>query len=289
VKVFLSYDSEQLALAQTLTQRLEAAGHSVFLDRDDVAAGDAYDRRIAAGVAAADAMVFLASATSVAPGAYALSELKLAEQRWPNPEGRLIGVVLPGMAIAAVPAYLRSVSLLQPQGDIAAEVVHAVQVLARRRRRRQVVGATLAAAVGAVALATWQWRSRPPSPFEVVSATVAPNGDAYRLNATLRNGSERRVTSMLLAIEADREGTRFPSSHPQFDLFPGQQLAHAHDFEVRAARPGEAFRWRLCWTSVDALEVANLRNPELLHELVRDKGHRACTPWRAWTLALAPR
>lgn len=287
MKLFLSYDSEQFALAESLNERLQAAGHEVFFDRHDLLAGDPFDARIAAQLAASDAMVFLASTTSVAPGAYALSELKLAEQRWPRPAGRLIGVLLDGLAVGAVPAYLRSVSLLQPQGDVVAEVVHAVAALAARRRRRMLgIGAGVLAAL-AVGAALWKMVPATPPVYEIMAAQIEPAGDAWRVRTSLRNGSERRVTTVGLALEADRDGIRFPSSFEWFDLHPGQTLERTLAFEL-AGENASAFQWRLCWSSVDALALAGLVQREMLDTLIREQGHRVCTSLRPWPAAATP-
>jgi hypothetical protein len=287
VKLFLSYDSEQFALAESLTQRLEAAGHDVFFDRHDLLPGDAYDREIAARVARAQAMIFLASKTSIAPGAYALSELKLAEQRWPRPHGRVIGVLLDGIGPAEVPAYLRSVSLLQPQGDVVAEVVHAVTALAARRRRRawSLGGVALAggAALAAGSVVWWKPPAAARSPYAIVDAQVERADAAWRLRTTLRNGSGRRVTTVGLALKADRDTIRFPSSLEWFDVHAGQTVAHAMPVELVGADDGAPFKWRLCWRSVDAVELAGAAAaPAMLDTLIAERGREVCTPLRAW-------
>jgi hypothetical protein len=284
MKLFLSYDSEQFALAESLAGRLQAAGHDVFLDREDLLPGDPFDAHIAARLAASDAMIFLASSTSVAPGAYALSELRLAEQRWPRPHGRLIGVLLDGLPVAAVPAYLRSVSLLVPQGDVVAEVVHAVEALARRRRRKLVIGAAAVAGAAALVVGGVRWNTQPGSSpaYAIVAAQVEPAGQAWRLRATLRNGSERRLTTVALMLEADRDSVRFPSSQEWFDVHAGQTLEHTLPFDVVGADANPGFRWRVCWRSVDALDLAGLTQPPMLDTLIAERGRQVCTPLRPW-------
>lgn len=285
MKLFLSYDSEQFALAESLNERLQAAGHEVFFDRHDLLAGDAFDARIAAQLAASDAMVFLASTTSVAPGAYALSELKLAEQRWPRPAGRLIGVLLDGLGVGAVPAYLRSVSLLQPQGDVVAEVVQTVQALAARQRHRtlRISAAVLAAlAAGAVVLKS---ALLAPPPYQIVAAQIEAASGNRHVRTTLRNASERRVTTVGLTIEADRDGIRLPSSHEWFDLHAGQTLEHTLPFDVVGAG-GAAFQWRLCWRNVDALDLAGATQA-MLHTVIAERGRQVCTPLRPWPTGAA--
>jgi hypothetical protein len=288
MKLFLSYDSEQFALAESLAGRLQAAGHDVFLDREDLLPGEPFDAHIAARLAASDAMIFLASSTSVAAGSYALSELKLAERHWPRPQGRLIGVLLDGLAIGAVPAYLRSVSLLQPQGDVVAEVVHAVEALAeRRRRRRLVLGAAVLAGAATIAVGAWLSNTQPGAgaAYAIVAAQVEPAGESWRLRTTLRNGSERRLTTVGLALEADRPGVRFPSSQEWFDVHARQTLEHTLPFDVVGAAGNTGFQWRACWRSVDALDLAGLTQPPMLDTLIAERGRQVCTPLRAWPAA----
>jgi hypothetical protein len=286
VKLFLSYDSAERALAETLTERLQAAGHEVFFDREDLLVGDAFDARIAASIAASDALIFLATRTALAPGAYALSELAAAERQWPQPAERLIGVVLDGLPFDALPAYLRSVSLLRPQGDVVAEVVHAVQALAQRRRRRrwQRAGAAGAAAVGLAAGLAWFAREDATAPApdrRILDARLEKGeGDRWLLHARLRNDTPRQITTLRLDAEPEPGSqARFPSTLEHVELFPGQQLDTTLSMQLDGAPPA---RWRPCWTSVDTLELRNLARPELIEQLVQERGQRVCGDWRAW-------
>jgi uncharacterized protein YjbI with pentapeptide repeats len=62
----------------------------------------------------------------VDPGSYTLTELSFARDRWPHPKGRVLPVLLPGVSIDGIPNYLKAGTLLQPQGNVAAEVVAAI-------------------------------------------------------------------------------------------------------------------------------------------------------------------
>ena len=46
MRVFLSYASEQRALAERTCRVLESEGSEVFFDRDDLKAGEAYGERM---------------------------------------------------------------------------------------------------------------------------------------------------------------------------------------------------------------------------------------------------
>ena len=66
MQIFLSYASEQKAIAEPIAFSLRKRGHQVFLDRDDLPAGQSFDDQIAAAIAASDFFIFLASPESVA-------------------------------------------------------------------------------------------------------------------------------------------------------------------------------------------------------------------------------
>jgi hypothetical protein len=153
MKLFLSYPSAQRALAERLTLALEAEAHDVFIDRDDLKAGEAFHQTLREAILGADAMVFLITPEAVAPGSYALAELNIAQQRWRRPGGHVLPVMVVPTPIAALPAYLAAVTLLQPRGDMVAEVVAAVAQLARSSHqpaaRAKWVAAAVALAVAA--------------------------------------------------------------------------------------------------------------------------------------------
>jgi TIR domain-containing protein len=184
VRIFLSYPSSERETAARVNYALLALGHDVFFDREDLPAGLEYDEAIRAAIEGSDLFVFFITPEAVAKGRYALTELRLAERRWPHPHGRVLPVMLRPTPLAEVPAYLRAVSILEPHGDLAAEVADAVQRMALALRpwgrARRLLGAraarwTLAGALLlAVAAAGVVWRNAagekngtpvsPPSP-----------------------------------------------------------------------------------------------------------------------------
>ena len=46
MEIFLSYASEDKATAESITFSLRDRGHTVFLDRDDLPAGESFDQKI---------------------------------------------------------------------------------------------------------------------------------------------------------------------------------------------------------------------------------------------------
>jgi hypothetical protein len=130
MKIFLSYASEDRPQAEEIQLALAGAGHEVFFDRESLPAGGDYHARIKASVDEAQAFVFLISPDSVAAGGYALTEMGYARSRWPHPKGHVLPVVIRPTPFAAIPAYLKSVTVLEPSGNAAAEVVAAAARLA---------------------------------------------------------------------------------------------------------------------------------------------------------------
>lgn len=128
--VFLSYPSEKRDVAGLIAQSLTNVGHKVFFDNDSLPPGGSYDERISIAIAKADAMVFLVNQRSLSPGSYTLTELKFARNRWPIPIGRVLPVMLEDIPIKDYPAYLKSMTLLQPEGNVVAETVAEIKRMA---------------------------------------------------------------------------------------------------------------------------------------------------------------
>lgn len=125
MKLFISYPSDQKNLAEQLRLALEAEGHEVFTDRAELKEGEPYHEALREAIEGADALVFLITPRSIAPGSYALTELDIAQRRWRNPGGRVLPVMALPTPIEDIPPYLRSVTLLQPKGNLVAETVAA--------------------------------------------------------------------------------------------------------------------------------------------------------------------
>ena len=164
--ILISYASEQRAVAEEIALALRGEGHQVFLDRSELPEGDAYNARIREAIRACDLLIFLVSPESVSEGRYTLTELRFAEEKWRSPAGRVLPVMARPTDTAAIPAYLRAVVILRPAGNVPAEVVAAVDRLARPRwvqivRRYAVVLVALALIGGGVG--AWKlienWRS----------------------------------------------------------------------------------------------------------------------------------
>src|SRR6267142_7095085 len=157
--IFLSYSSPQSEAAARMELSLEGEGHSVFRDRSDLPPGESFDARIRAAIEESDLFIFLISRESVSPGRYTLTELKFAEQKWKSPSGHVLPVLTEPVPMEAIPEFLRAVTMLQPRGDVAAEVAAEVARMTVPRWRwflKPQGLALLALVVFLVAAGVWQ-------------------------------------------------------------------------------------------------------------------------------------
>ncbi len=152
MRVFVSHAAEQRGEADRLAIALRARHHTVFLDADDLPPGGDYQSRIQQAIDDCDLFCFLISPQSIATGRFPLSELGLVRRRWPDPTGRVVPIMVTKVPIDSVPAYLRAVSILEPQGDLVADSVAGIEALRprplwRSPRVRAAAGLVLAVVV----------------------------------------------------------------------------------------------------------------------------------------------
>ncbi|HKC92504.1 MAG TPA: toll/interleukin-1 receptor domain-containing protein [Nitrospira sp.] len=133
MKIFLSYAHEQRLIAEEINVALSVQGHEVFFDRSALTPGKEYDSPIQKAIDACDLVVFLISPASVRKEHYAQSELLFAKKRWPSPSGKILPVMAQPTLLPKVDPYLRAVTILYPQGNIATEVATAVNALSERK------------------------------------------------------------------------------------------------------------------------------------------------------------
>lgn len=135
MKLFITYASDDRPIADELAVRLRTEGHVVFMDKDNLPEAEGYDAAIREGIADCDVYVFLISPNSLKAGRYTLTEMKLARERFPNPHGRVLPVMIAPTPFSDVPAYLGAVTVLQPEGNIVAETVARIGEMRARRQR----------------------------------------------------------------------------------------------------------------------------------------------------------
>ena len=122
MKVFLSYAHEQRPITEEVSVSLSVRGHEVFFDRSSLKAGMEYDSAIQTAIEGCDLFVYLISPESLEQGAYALTELGVAKDKWRNPSGRVLPVMTRPTLLSKIDVYLRAMTILYPQGNLAAEV-----------------------------------------------------------------------------------------------------------------------------------------------------------------------
>jgi len=120
--IFLSYSRADLAHAEQIEANLKQAGHKVFFDKHSIKIAEDFNRVIWTEIQKADLFIYLISENSVRKGSYALTELTLAEKKWPNPERRVLPVLIEPTDFANMPIYASICNILQPEGNLAARV-----------------------------------------------------------------------------------------------------------------------------------------------------------------------
>lgn len=131
--VFISYASEQREVAEDINSVLTIEGYDVFFDKAKLKPAGGFDPAIRRHIDRCHILVFLISPAVVEKEAsYALTELALAQKKWPSPVGRILPVVVEQTSRDKIPAYLRRVTPLHTEGDIAAEVAAEIHRLAQR-------------------------------------------------------------------------------------------------------------------------------------------------------------
>jgi len=203
MKIFLSYASEDRAVAEELQLALAGAGHDVFFDRQSLPAGGDYHRRIKAAVDASQCFVFLISPDSVDAGGYALTEMGYARARWPHPKGHVLPVMVRPTPFPGIPAYLKSVTLLEPVGNLSAEAVDALNALdgddtpatAVPRPRLLALGSVAVALLLGAGAAWWYVGTRPgPVAPAADSRPDPPLPNPLQLRFSYRSAQHRQVS-----------------------------------------------------------------------------------------------
>lgn len=192
MKIFLSYAREQTECAQELATSLRACGHRVFHDRSTLLPGDEFHHAIRRELRRADLAVFLISPTCVQNDRYVAREVALATERWPNPTGHVLPVLVHPTALDEIPGYLRTVTLVTAVHATVATVIDAVDRVSVGHRRRQMrrVGAALCFSA-CVAIGTALISDRETGP----SATAGYRKDESDVTTTIIGTSTTNLQS----------------------------------------------------------------------------------------------
>ena len=166
MRIFVSYASERHSVAEKLSLALRSEGHEVFFDRTSLPDGEAYAARIRQSIEKCQLFLFLISPESIEPKSYTLSELHMISARFLVSEDRVLPVMIADVPMESVPNYLHLVTILEPVGDLVAEVLGRVSAIAAARRwrlfKRLAIAALLLLVIGAAI--TVIVRPRPDTP-----------------------------------------------------------------------------------------------------------------------------
>jgi tetratricopeptide (TPR) repeat protein len=255
--VFLSYSSDQGDAASRIELSLKEDGHSVFRDRSSLPAGEAYDAQIREAVEECEIFVFLVSRESVSPGRYTLTELGFAEHKWGNPSGHVLPVLIEPVARESIPAFLRAVTMLNPEGNLTAEVA------------------------SEVARMTASWWRRMLAPHRMIPATVALILAAAIAWLGLPTYLDRRaqlvqVRELIKQSQAKADEDRYEEA---WKLLEEARALAPQAVDVPQAQERLAMEWlRIIglgrWTSDDVRIVVDKAAPILVNEMNEAKGER---------------
>ena len=142
MRIFLSYSRADLEIAEEIAANLKQAGHKVFFDRESIRPSEDFNRIIWKEIKMTDLFVYLISPNSTSVGSFALTELMLAEKKWPNPERHVLPVVIETTELSSIPVYASISQMLHPEGNLAAEVRVEVNTLNKRHRLKRYLQAT---------------------------------------------------------------------------------------------------------------------------------------------------
>ncbi len=194
MQVFISYATEDRDLAEQVHFALVGAGHDTFFDKESLPPGGDFHSRIAAAVARSDAFVFLVGPNSVSAGSYALTELKHAKAKWRHPKGNVLPVLVGKVGWEQIPNYLKAVTVLEPEGNAAAEVVIAIAHLGEAAADAPSSSATGASHGLGVATSTPVNSQRPTA----VAAATAPES----IQEAPPHGTLRRIPVAVAVVAA---------------------------------------------------------------------------------------
>lgn len=163
-QLFVCHANENKADAIKIALSLRSRGFKVFLDENDCPPGQSYDERIQKAVNKSSVFIFLISPQSVQEGRYTLTELHFASQKWPNPHKSVLPVMVARTEFNALPDYLKAVTVLQPHGNLAAEVSAAVASLTNSGPRIMLAAGAAALVIFVIGVLIYVNQPRPYTP-----------------------------------------------------------------------------------------------------------------------------
>jgi len=236
MRLFLSYARKHQATADALALRLRQAGHEVFFDKDDLQPGESYDERIRQRLNDSDGLVFLVSPESVRHGAYALTELRFARERWKNPSGRVLPVMVEPTPYSDIPEYLKAVTIFEPVGNLVAEAADKAGKMGGppSRLRPWAIAALMLAVALAAGVAAWRAWGPQTGPTRHARGTVSDlTTDAAIAGAAVQ---------VRCGVEARAEGVTDDGGRFDLAFAPCRDatLSVRHELYTEQARPAPA-------------------------------------------------
>jgi hypothetical protein len=155
MKIFVSYPRSHAEIAAELVARLRADRHQVFIDESSLPPGESYDKQIRESIHRCELFISLFAGDSLRNGTYSRTEMKFAAEKWPNPSNHVLPVALDAGAMDHIPAYLKSVTVMRPEGEIVADVVAEVGKIASRPMRSLLKAGRALAIAAVLLLVAW--------------------------------------------------------------------------------------------------------------------------------------
>lgn len=125
--IFLSYASEDFSVAQQLYFALVNLKHRVFFDKQSLKPGEEFNFEIIDNIRESDFAILLLSQDFLSEGSYCRTELKIIQSNWPIPSGKIFPVIIREISFDILPDYIKSVTVLKPDGNLIAETVRIIQ------------------------------------------------------------------------------------------------------------------------------------------------------------------
>jgi hypothetical protein len=229
----------------------------VFRDRSALPPGESFDARIRAAIEESDLLIFLINRESVSAGHYTLTELKFAEQKWGHPAGHVLPVLTEPIPKESIPDFLRAVTMLQPKGDLAAEVT---------------------AEVDRMTAPWWRWFLKPQglALLILVALVVAASvwqGLSWHFG---RREQTRQVTAILRQGQLQADSGNYASA---WDLLEQAGAIHPASTEVIDSQERLAMEWlenaRGSQLTGSLKDIADKVSPVLSRGAVAGKGERS--------------
>ena len=137
MKIFISYANEDKSAVRKIALALKSADHTVFFDETSLPPGGSFHDRIIKALMECDLFIFVISPYSIDERGAALNELKIAQTKWPDPDLRLLPVMLSDVPMASLPAALtETVTILRPTGNVAFDIVSQVHQIKGEHKKR---------------------------------------------------------------------------------------------------------------------------------------------------------